>query len=91
MNAGERMRLIGMLIAAAASAAALAVLALVEPKQAAAGWLIATRSVPPDFGLTAGVVVVVFVEEPHAARIAPSSGADMPIMLPRRRNVRRSM
>src|SRR6202035_4643037 len=57
---------------------------------APAGAEIATRSVPPFLGLPAGgVVLPLGVEEPHAARIAPSSGADMPIALPRRRNCRR--
>ena len=30
-------------------------------------------------------------DEPHAARIAPNSGADIPSMLPRRRNSLRPM
>ena len=61
---------------------------------AAAGATAPIRSVPP---LVTGPLDVVeppaadvdLDDEPHAARIAPSSGVDMPIMLPRRRKSRR--
>ena len=39
--------------------------------------------------LAAPEELVDFDEDPHAARIAPSNGADMPITLPRRRKSRR--
>ena len=67
--------------------------ATVSGLTAAAGAEMAMRSVPP---FLAGVDEVEPPdddedEEPHAARTAPSNGADIPIMLPRRRNVRLSM
>src|SRR5947209_1354915 len=68
--------------------------ATVSGLTAAAGVAIATRSVPPFVAGAAGVEPDDCVEEdddPHAARTAPRSGADMPIMLPRRRNSRRPM
>src|SRR5579864_524832 len=68
--------------------------ATVSGLTAAAGAEMATRSVPPFLAGAAGVELdeeVAGDEDPHAARIAPSSGVDMPMMLPRRRKVRRSM
>ena len=61
---------------------------------AAAGVTEAIRSVPPFVAgaldvLAAPEELVDFDEDPHAATIAPSNGADMPITLPRRRKSRR--
>ncbi len=59
---------------------------------AADGAWVATLSVPPFLGVpVAGaalddeVAEDVLLAPPHAARIAPSNGADMPITVPRRR------
>ena len=61
---------------------------------AAAGATDAIRSVPPFAAGAAAVVLLLELDEagddaPQAARIAPSSGTDMPIVLPRRRKSRR--
>ncbi len=61
---------------------------------AAAGVTPATVRFPPVFGGAAALLAADDEDDdelPQAARIVPSSVADIPIVLPRRRNVRRSM